>query len=185
MSAKIIDGKAVAQAIRAGYAPRIATLRERAGVIPGLAVILIGDNAASAVYVNNKIRACTAVGVQSFSHRLPATIDTESLVALIAKLNADPLVHGILVHLPLPPHIDMRRVLETISVDKDVDGFHLYNVGGLVVGNTVFSPCTPDGVVKLLEHEHFVHRATLRVLRANEQHCGEAAATVLRRHRPG
>lgn len=154
MSAKIIDGKAVAQAIRAGYAPRIATLREQAGVIPGLAVILIGDNAASAVYVNNKIRACTAVGVRSFSHRLPATIDTESLVALIAKLNADPLVHGILVQLPLPPHIDMRRVLETISVDKDVDGFHLYNVGGLVVGNTVFSPCTPYGVVKLLEHEH-------------------------------
>ena len=154
MSAKIIDGKAVAQAIRAGFRPRIERLSEQAGVVPGLAVILVGDNAASAVYVNNKIRACAAVGVRSFSHRLPATIDTDSLVGLIAKLNADPSVHGILVQLPLPPHIDMRRVLETISVDKDVDGFHLYNVGGLVVGNTVFSPCTPYGVVKLLEHEH-------------------------------
>lgn len=154
MSAKIIDGKAVAQAIRAGFRPRIERLSERAGVVPGLAVILVGDNAASAVYVNNKIRACAAVGVRSFSHRLPATIDSDSLVGLIAKLNADPSVHGILVQLPLPPHIDMRRVLETISVDKDVDGFHLYNVGGLVVGNTVFSPCTPYGVVKLLEHEH-------------------------------
>jgi methylenetetrahydrofolate dehydrogenase (NADP+)/methenyltetrahydrofolate cyclohydrolase len=154
VSAKIIDGKAVAQAIRAGFRPRIERLSEQAGVVPGLAVILVGDNAASAVYVNNKIRACAAVGVRSFSHRLPATIDTDSLVGLIAKLNADPSVHGILVQLPLPPHIDMRRVLETISVDKDVDGFHLYNVGGLVVGNTVFSPCTPYGVVKLLEHEH-------------------------------
>jgi methylenetetrahydrofolate dehydrogenase (NADP+)/methenyltetrahydrofolate cyclohydrolase len=154
VSAKIIDGKAVAQVIRAGFRPRIERLREQAGVAPGLAVILVGDNAASAVYVDNKIRACTAVGVRSFSHRLPATIDTDSLVALIAKLNADPAVHGILVQLPLPPHIDMRQVLETISVDKDVDGFHLYNVGGLVVGNTVFSPCTPYGVVKLLESEH-------------------------------
>ena len=154
MSARIIDGKAVAQAIRAGYRPRIERLREQAGVVPGLAVILVGDNAASAVYVNNKIRACTTVGVRSFSHRLPATIDTDALVALIAQLNADPAVHGILVQLPLPPHIDMRQVLEAISVDKDVDGFHLYNVGGLVVGNTVFSPCTPYGVVKLLESEH-------------------------------
>jgi len=153
VSAKIIDGKAVAQAIRAGFRPRIERLSEQAGVVPGLAVVLVGDNAASAVYVNNKIRACAAVGVRSFSHRLPATIDTDALVGLIAELNADPSVHGILVQLPLPPHIDMRRVLETISVDKDVDGFHLYNVGGLVVGNTVFSPCTPYGVVKLLEHE--------------------------------
>jgi methylenetetrahydrofolate dehydrogenase (NADP+)/methenyltetrahydrofolate cyclohydrolase len=154
VSARIIDGKAVAQAIRAGYRPRIEKLAEQAGVVPGLSVILVGDNPASAVYVNNKIRACAAVGVRSFSRRLPASIDTQSLVALIAQMNADPAVHGILVQLPLPPHIDMRRVLEAISVDKDVDGFHLYNVGGLVVGNTVFSPCTPYGVVKLLEHEH-------------------------------
>lgn len=154
MTAKIIDGKAVAQALRAEYTGRIERLRAATAVIPGLAVALVGDNPASAVYVNNKIRACASVGVQSFSHKLPATIDTDELVGLIEKWNRDPTVHGILVQLPLPKHIDMRRVLEAISVDKDVDGFHLYNVGGLVVGNTIFSPCTPYGVVKLLEHEH-------------------------------
>lgn len=154
MTAKIIDGKAVAQALRAQYRTRVDSLRTAAGVTPGLAVVLVGENPASAVYVNNKIRACASVGVQSFSHRLPATIDTDELVGLIQQWNRDPTVHGILVQLPLPRHIDMPRVLEAISVDKDVDGFHLYNVGGLVVGNTVFSPCTPYGVVKLLEHEH-------------------------------
>lgn len=153
VTAKIIDGNAIAKGIRADYKLRVEKLQARAGNVPGLAVLLVGDNPASAVYVSNKIRACAKVGVQSFSHRLPASIDTQSLVRIIAQLNADRAVHGILVQLPLPPHIDMRRVLETISVDKDVDGFHLYNVGGLVVGNTVFSPCTPYGVVKLLEHE--------------------------------
>lgn len=153
VTAKIIDGNAIAKGIRADYKLRVEKLQARAGIVPGLAVLLVGDNPASAVYVSNKIRACAKVGVQSFSHRLPASIDTQSLVRIIAQLNADRAVHGILVQLPLPPHIDMRRVLETISVDKDVDGFHLYNVGGLVVGNTVFSPCTPYGVVKLLEHE--------------------------------
>lgn len=154
VTAKIIDGNAIAKWIRADYKLRVEKLQARAGFVPGLAVLLVGDNPASAVYVSNKIRACAGMGVQSFSRRLPATIDTQSLVRIIAELNVDRAVHGILVQLPLPPHIDMRRVLETISVDKDVDGFHLYNVGGLVVGNTVFSPCTPYGVVKLLEHEH-------------------------------
>jgi methylenetetrahydrofolate dehydrogenase (NADP+)/methenyltetrahydrofolate cyclohydrolase len=154
LSAKIIDGKEVAASIRAVYKQRVAELHRKRRIVPGLAVVLVGDNPASHVYVNNKIRACAAVGVRSFSHKLPSTTDTESLVRLIAQLNSDPLVHGILVQLPLPSHIDMRRVLETISVDKDVDGFHLYNVGGLVVGNTVFPPCTPYGVMKLLESEH-------------------------------
>lgn len=153
MVAKIIDGTAVSRVLRADYIPRIEALRKRTGIVPGLAVILVGDNPASALYVSNKIRACASIGVQSFSTRLPTSIDTGALVAVIERLNADPLVHGILVQLPLPPHIDMRRVLESIAVEKDVDGFHLYNVGGLVVGNTIFSPCTPYGVVKLLEHE--------------------------------
>lgn len=154
MPATIIDGKAAAQKLRAQYATRIQTLQARAGVTPGLAVILVGDNAASAIYVDNKVRACASVGLRSIRHNLPATTDTATLVELIDQLNADDDVHGILVQLPLPRHIDMRRVLESISVHKDVDGFHLYNVGGLVVGNTVFSPCTPFGVVKLLEQEH-------------------------------
>lgn len=154
MTARIIDGKAAAQRLRSQYVSRIEALRARAGITPGLAVILVGDNPASAIYVNSKIKACESVGMRSIRHDLPATVTTDQVVALIEQLNASAQVHGILVQLPLPPHIDMRRVLETISVDKDVDGFHLYNVGTLVIGNTIFSPCTPYGVVKLLEQEN-------------------------------
>lgn len=152
MTARIIDGTALARRLRQDIAARVDTLKA-AGVTPGLAVILIGEDAASAVYVGRKIKACEAVGIRSFTERYPETIDTAALLARIAALNADPAVHGILVQLPLPAHIDMPRVLETISIDKDVDGFHLYNIGALVTGNTVFSPCTPYGVVKLLESE--------------------------------
>ena len=153
MTARIIDGRAAAALLRAEFVPRIERLRERTNVTPGLAVVLVGKNPASALYVSNKVRACEEIGIRSLRFDLPESIDTDPLVARIEALNADPAVHGILVQLPLPPHIDMRRVLETISVKKDVDGFHLYNVGGLVVGNTIFSPCTPYGVVKLLEYE--------------------------------
>eukprot|EP01042_Synura_sphagnicola_P034927 gene34927-44770_t len=152
MTARIIDGTALARSLRQGIATRVDRLRQ-AGTAPGLAVILVGEDPASAVYVGRKIKACEAVGIASLTERYPASIDNDTLLARIAALNADPSVHGILVQLPLPPHIDMPRVLETISVDKDVDGFHLYNIGGLVTGNTVFSPCTPYGVVKLLESE--------------------------------
>lgn len=152
MTARIIDGTALARKLRTGIADRVADLKAR-GVGPGLAVLLVGDDPASAVYVGRKIKACQAVGIASVTERYPAEIDNDTLLARIAALNADPAVHGILVQLPLPPQIDMPRVLETISVDKDVDGFHLYNIGGLVTGNTVFSPCTPYGVVKLLESE--------------------------------
>ena len=154
MTARIIDGKAAAQRLRSQYVARVEALRARAGITPGLAVILMGDNPASAIYVNSKIKACESVGMRSTRHDLPATATTDQIVALIEQLNAAARVHGILVQLPLPAHIDMRRVLETISVDKDVDGFHLYNVGTLVVGSTIFSPCTPFGVVKLLEQEN-------------------------------
>ena len=120
---------------------------------PGLAVILVGDNAASGVYVRNKVRACAEVGIRSELIALPADATEARLLGEIDRLNADPATHGILVQLPLPAHIAMRGVLERISVDKDVDGFHLYNVGGLMTGTTVFPPCTPFGVQKLLEHE--------------------------------
>ncbi len=152
MAARIIDGLSLARTMRAGFSDRVANLKAR-GITPGLAVLLVGDDAASAVYVGKKIKACAAVGIASFAERLPATISNAELLGRIVELNADPAIHGILVQLPLPAHIDMARVLETISAHKDVDGFHLYNVGGLVTGNTVFSPCTPYGVVKLLEHE--------------------------------
>ena len=153
MTARIVDGNALAKAMRAGLSARVEALAAH-GVTPGLAVLLVGSDAASAVYVGRKIKACQAVGIRSFAAHLPAEISNAELLGRIVELNADPLVHGILVQLPLPDHIDMARVLETIAVEKDVDGFHLYNVGGLVTGNVVFSPCTPYGVVKLLEHEN-------------------------------
>jgi methylenetetrahydrofolate dehydrogenase (NADP+)/methenyltetrahydrofolate cyclohydrolase len=152
-SARLIDGKRIAATLRKRIAERVTSLLERHSVVPGLAVILVGDNPASALYVKNKILACAAVGVQSMEHRLPPQTTTEQLITLIATLNATASVHGILVQLPLPAHVDMRLVLESISMHKDVDAFHLYNVGALITGNNIFSPCTPYGVIKLLEHE--------------------------------
>ncbi|MEO7384077.1 MAG: bifunctional methylenetetrahydrofolate dehydrogenase/methenyltetrahydrofolate cyclohydrolase FolD [Novosphingobium sp.] len=152
MSAKIIDGLKLSKHLRIGLADRIGVLRNQ-GVVPGLAVILVGDDPASAVYVGRKIKACASVGIRSVSHRFPNDVGEDELTDCIAQANADPEVHGILVQLPLPEHIDMAAVLEAIAVDKDVDGFHLYNVGALVAGRTVFSPCTPYGVMQLLDSE--------------------------------
>jgi methylenetetrahydrofolate dehydrogenase (NADP+)/methenyltetrahydrofolate cyclohydrolase len=153
MTAKIIDGVAVAANIRAECRERVARITAAGGTPPGLAVIVVGSNAASQVYVRNKIRACEDVGIRSFRRDFPENIDQQTVIDEIEELNADPNIHGILVQLPLPPSFDIARILRTISADKDVDGFHLYNVGGLVVGGTVFPPCTPYGVLKLLEHE--------------------------------
>ncbi len=150
MTARIIDGKALAKTLRGKFRTRVNDLVAK-GMRPGLAVILVGENPASKVYVGNKVKACEECGVASFRHTLEVDAPETELLALIQRLNADPNVHGILVQLPLPPHIDVRRVLEAIAVDKDVDGFHLYNVGGLVVGNSIFPPCTPYGVELLLE----------------------------------
>ncbi|HZP78053.1 MAG TPA: bifunctional methylenetetrahydrofolate dehydrogenase/methenyltetrahydrofolate cyclohydrolase FolD [Pseudolabrys sp.] len=151
-SAKIIDGRGVAALIREDCKARTAALAQR-GVQPGLAVIIVSSNPASLIYVRNKVRACAEVGIRSVRLDFPVDVDPDTLVSTIEKLNADPTIHGILVQLPLPPHLSAAHVLRTISAEKDVDGFHLYNVGGLVVGDTVFPPCTPYGVVKLLEHE--------------------------------
>lgn len=153
MTARIIDGRIVARKLRAEYRVRVQALKSTRGITPGLAVILLGDNHASQLYVRNKIRACEELGLRSRLVGLPADVSEAQLLEHIRQLNDDPSTHGILVQLPLPPHIAMRRVLESICVHKDVDGFHLYNVGGLVTGSTVFSPCTPYGVQKLLEHE--------------------------------
>ncbi|HLH97077.1 MAG TPA: bifunctional methylenetetrahydrofolate dehydrogenase/methenyltetrahydrofolate cyclohydrolase FolD [Xanthobacteraceae bacterium] len=153
MVAKIIDGLAVARALRQECRRRVEALRQSYGFSPGLAVILVGENPASLIYVRNKIKACEEVGIRSYKFTFPRTVAPQLVIEQIKCLNEDPDVHGILVQLPLPPAFDLGVILGTISVDKDVDGFHLYNVGGLVVGNTVFPPCTPYGVVKLLEHE--------------------------------
>jgi methylenetetrahydrofolate dehydrogenase (NADP+) / methenyltetrahydrofolate cyclohydrolase len=153
MSARIIDGKAIAAKIRGEQKERILRLQQQHGVRPGLAVILVGSDPASQVYVRNKVTACKDVGIRSELVEMPVTATQDQLLSRIDALNTDPTIHGILVQLPLPPQIDVHSVLERIDFHKDVDGFHLYNVGGLVTGNTVFPPCTPYGVQKILEHE--------------------------------
>jgi methylenetetrahydrofolate dehydrogenase (NADP+)/methenyltetrahydrofolate cyclohydrolase len=154
MTAKIIDGKAIARKLRVEYHERVDRLAARHGIVPALAVILVGDNPASRSYVRGKISGCREVGIRSELIELPATVDEATLLSHIDRLNDDTSIHGILVQLPLPPQIRVANVVERISVEKDVDGFHLYNMGGLVTGNTVFSPCTPYGVQKMLEHEN-------------------------------
>jgi methylenetetrahydrofolate dehydrogenase (NADP+) / methenyltetrahydrofolate cyclohydrolase len=154
VTARVIDGKAVARKLRAEYASRIALLKSEHGIQPGIAVILVGDNPASQVYVRNKIAACKDTGIRSELYQMAADTPESELLDCIDSLNADPTIHGILVQLPLPAQISVANILERIAVEKDVDGFHLYNVGGLVTGNTVFPPCTPYGVQKLLEHEN-------------------------------
>jgi methylenetetrahydrofolate dehydrogenase (NADP+)/methenyltetrahydrofolate cyclohydrolase len=150
MTAQLIDGKALAHRLRVQMRERADALRAR-GVRPGLAVVLVGEDPASRVYVANKIKACEECGVHSHRYALPADTPEAQVLALIAQLNADPGVHGVLVQLPLPPHINVQRVIEAIDVAKDVDGFHLYNVGALVLGQSIFPPCTPYGVQLLLE----------------------------------
>jgi len=153
MTAKIIDGKKIAQMCRAEIRGRVEELVKETGVRPGLTVIIVGNNPASVLYVRNKIHACEDVGIASNVMKFPENVSEAELLKVIQELNENPRVHGILVQLPIPKTISTLKVLETISVDKDVDGFHLYNVGGLVIGNTVFPPCTPFGVQKILEYE--------------------------------
>jgi methylenetetrahydrofolate dehydrogenase (NADP+)/methenyltetrahydrofolate cyclohydrolase len=151
MTATLIDGVAVSKAIRAQWQQRVEALKAR-GVTPGLAVILVGENPASQVYVRHKVKACGEVGLYSEVHQFPASVPQETVLAKIEELNRDPKIHGILVQLPLPSHFDNGRVLEVISAEKDADGFHLYNLGGLVSGGAVFPPCTPYGVMALLDY---------------------------------
>jgi methylenetetrahydrofolate dehydrogenase (NADP+) / methenyltetrahydrofolate cyclohydrolase len=153
MTAKIIDGTAVARSVRAEIREHARKLAAGYGIQPGLAVIMVGENPASKVYVRNKVRACADVGISSEVYTFPASVSEVEILDCIRRLNENDKVHGILVQLPLPPSISVQHILETISIDKDVDGFHLYNVGGLVAGDAIFPPCTPYGVQKLLEHE--------------------------------
>ena len=151
MPAQLIDGKALAQDIRQSIAQDIEALVGRTGVRPGLAVVLVGDDPASAVYVRNKKKACDMAGLYVDYHTLPATTTQEELLKLMRQLNDDPKIHGILVQLPLPPQIDSQTVLNAVSPDKDADGFHPYNIGRLVAGDPLFVPCTPKGVIRMIE----------------------------------
>ena len=153
MTAKRIDGKAVAAALRARIAGEVARFREATGRVPGLATVLVGEDPASAVYVRSKGKATLEAGMESFAHHLSATTSQDELVALVDQLNDDPAVDGILVQLPLPPQIDERVIITRVSPDKDVDGFHPVNAGRLATGLNGFVPCTPLGCFKLLQQE--------------------------------
>lgn len=147
----IIDGKAVAQQVRDEVRVGVERLRNDRGVTPGLGVVLVGDDPASRIYVRNKEKACAEVGIRSVEHLLPASVSEQEILALVGRLNEDPAIHGILVQLPLPDSIASDRVLRAVSPDKDVDGFHAVNQGLLLSGGEGFRPCTPLGIMKLLD----------------------------------
>ena len=151
MSATIIDGKRVSREIREALKAETAEFVEKTGVTPGLAVVLVGNDAASAVYVRNKHRACEEIGFYSEVHELPEDTKEDDLLALLDRLNLDPKIHGILVQLPLPKQIDADKVIRKIKPEKDVDAFHPENVGRIMLGNYHFLPCTPAGVMALLD----------------------------------
>jgi len=148
-TARVLDGKATAKAMREAVARGSAELEKRHGLVPGLTVILVGEDPASQIYVRNKQRAATKAGIRPHVERLAATIDEAELLATVARLNADPAVHGILVQLPLPDHVDQRRVIESVDPTKDVDGFHPVNAGRLLIGLPGFVSCTPAGIIEL------------------------------------
>ena len=150
MPAQIISGKEVASAIRTELAEAVAKLKDEHGVVPGLATVLVGEDPASVSYVTAKGRACDQIGVNSFQHKLSAETPEDELLKLVDELNHDDAVHGILVQLPLPDHINESKVLYAIDPDKDVDGFHPVNVGRLVIGEERFPPCTPAGIQELI-----------------------------------
>jgi len=151
MNAQLIDGKKLAAETRAEIARGVAALKAEKGVTPGLAVILVGDNPASVSYVTAKEKACREAGMFSREIRMPATVAEDELIAEIAKLNADPAIHGILVQLPLPKGFSEKRVIDAIAPEKDVDGFTPVNVGRMLIGDDCFLPCTPHGILKLIE----------------------------------
>ncbi|UJF28334.1 bifunctional methylenetetrahydrofolate dehydrogenase/methenyltetrahydrofolate cyclohydrolase FolD [Planococcus sp. 107-1] len=151
MAATIIDGKAVSRKIKEQVQTRVENLKQQ-GVVPGLAVVIVGEDPASLTYVKNKKKTCEALGMRSDLHQYPDTISENELLETIRGLNNDPEIHGILVQLPLPAHIDEFKVILTIDPSKDVDGFHPVSVGNMMIGREAFLPCTPHGIMKLLEH---------------------------------
>jgi methylenetetrahydrofolate dehydrogenase (NADP+)/methenyltetrahydrofolate cyclohydrolase len=177
-AAQIIDGNALSVQLRANLAQRVATLKEQ-GITPGLAVVLVGDNPASQVYVRNKVKACTEVGLHSVLDRLPTTLTEAALLARIDALNQDSTIHGILVQLPLPAHIDAHKVIEAISPSKDVDGFHVGSAGALMVGQPGFSPCTPYGCMKMLESIDYNLRGKHAVVIGRSNIVGKPMALML------
>ncbi|NCW46047.1 MAG: bifunctional 5,10-methylenetetrahydrofolate dehydrogenase/5,10-methenyltetrahydrofolate cyclohydrolase [Gemmatimonadaceae bacterium] len=185
MRAELIDGKAIAEAIRNEVASDVVALSAR-GVVPGLTVVLVGDDAASATYVGAKEKASKAAGMQSETIRLPATTSQDALLAVVERLNADQTVHGILVQMPLPRHIDPDTVIRHILPEKDVDGFHPVNVGKLLIGHTDgFVSCTPAGVIELLLRSGVETRGAEAVIVGRSNIVGKPMAALLVQGRAG
>ncbi|MEO7400893.1 MAG: bifunctional methylenetetrahydrofolate dehydrogenase/methenyltetrahydrofolate cyclohydrolase FolD [Polaromonas sp.] len=178
MTAQLIDGNALSRQLRTEVAQRAAALRAR-GIIPGLAVVLVGENPASQVYVRNKVKACEDNGLHSVLERYPPTLTEAELLARVDALNHDPAIHGILVQLPLPPHIDAQKVIEAISPVKDVDGFHVASAGALMVGQPGFWPCTPYGCMKMLESIGYELRGKHAVVIGRSNIVGKPMALML------
>ena len=178
MTAQIIDGKALAAQIRTEVTQRVAAIKAQ-GITPGLAVILVGDNPASQVYVRNKVKACSDCGMHSVLEKYDATMSEAALLERVHALNADPAIHGILVQLPLPAHIDAQKVIETISPAKDVDGFHIASAGALMTGMPGFWPCTPYGCMKMLESIGYKLRGKHAVVIGRSNIVGKPMALML------
>jgi len=178
MTAQLIDGNALSRQLRADVAARVQALKAR-GITPGLAVILVGDNPASQVYVRNKVKACEDTGMHSVLETWPATLTEAELLARVDAMNADPTIHGILVQLPLPAHIDAQKVIEAIDPAKDVDGFHIASAGALMTGMPGFWPCTPYGCMKMLEHIGFDLRGKHAVVIGRSNIVGKPMALML------
>jgi methylenetetrahydrofolate dehydrogenase (NADP+)/methenyltetrahydrofolate cyclohydrolase len=178
MSAQIIDGNALSKQLRADVAMRSAALRAR-GITPGLAVILVGDDPASAVYVRNKVKACLDTGVHSLFEKYEATLSEADLLARIASLNEDAAIHGILVQMPLPKHINPHKVIEAISITKDVDGYATLSAGELMTGQAGFRPCTPYGCMKLIESTGINLRGKHAVVIGRSNTVGKPMALLL------
>ena len=178
MTAQLIDGNALSKQLRADVSARVTALKAK-GVTPGLAVILVGDNPASQVYVRNKVKACEETGMRSVLETWPAAMTEAELLARVAAMNADPSIHGILVQLPLPAHIDAQRVIEAIDPAKDVDGFHVASAGALMTGLPGFWPCTPHGCMKMLEHIGYDLRGKHAVVIGRSNIVGKPMAMML------
>jgi len=178
MTAQLIDGNALSRTLRADVAKRAAALNAR-GVTPGLAVVLVGDNPASQVYVRNKVKACEDNGLHSLLEKYPADLSEADLLSRVDALNKDPAIHGILVQLPLPPHIDAQKVIEAISPEKDVDGFHVASAGALMTGTPGFWPCTPYGCMKMLESIGYELRGKHAVVIGRSNIVGKPMALML------
>lgn len=179
MSAIIIDGKQVAADIRAELKAKVEKLKATTGITPGLAVVLVGDDPASKSYVTAKEKACAEIGLYSDDNRLPADCSQEHLLQLIDRLNRDPRIHGILVQLPLPKHIDETQVIMAIDPAKDVDGFHPVNVGRMVIGEKAFLPCTPHGVLQLLQRSGIKTSGAHAVIVGRSNIVGKPLANLL------